>query len=788
MLIAAPLLCRASALDFSAAVVVVPANLSGPEKKSVEMLVEEVEKRTAIRWLVTHSWPAPATPVVAVGPVSALEAFAGSYSKGLASYGGVNGPEGYRIRTEKGRPAATVIVIGNDSRGVLFGVGRLLRTLRMTKGSVSLPDGLDIATSPAYALRGHQLGYRPKSNTYDGWTPAMFEQYIRDLAVFGTNAIEIIPPRSDDAPESPLFPLPPMKMMVELSALCNAYNLDVWIWYPAMDKDYSDPKTVEFALKEWGEDFKQLPRIDAVFVPGGDPGHTQPKYMMALLEKQTENLHRYHPKAQMWVSPQGFNREWLDEFYGILKEARPAWLTGVVYGPQIRASLPQLRATIPEKYPIRFYPDITHSLECQFPVPDWDTAYALTENREVINPRPLGESQIFRLLAKYTIGFITYSEGSNDDVNKIIWSALGWDPNSNVTEILREFSRYFIGDRYTDDLAQGLLALERNWQGPLLANQNVYTTLDQFRSMEQAASPEDLLNWRFQQLLYRAYYDAYTRSRLLYESDLEDEATGKLREARRTGSVTAMAQAEAVMGRSTTQRVSEDWRARVFDLAEALFKSIRMQLSVERYHAISIGRGATLDTLDVPLNNRPWLEYRFAAIRKLSSEADRLKAIDEILHWTNPGPGGFYDELGNPTRHPHLVQGRGFGEDPDYRDSALTGFGYRRDSRISWMRNAESLYDAPLKMRYTDLDTTAQYKVRVVYAGDSMSRKIRLVAANTFEIHPLIKKPLPIEPLEYDIPAEATKSGELTLAWYGEPGLGGNGRGCQVAEVWLIKK
>ena len=35
---------------------------------------------------------------------------------------------------------------------------------------------------------------------------------------------------------------------------------------------------------------------------------------MALLEKQAANLHRYHPHAQMWVSPQGFNQEWLDEF------------------------------------------------------------------------------------------------------------------------------------------------------------------------------------------------------------------------------------------------------------------------------------------------------------------------------------------------------------------------------------------------------------------------------------------------------------------------------------------
>src|SRR5207245_8747340 len=109
----------------------------------------------------------------------------------------------------------------------------------------------------------------------------------------------------------------------------------VWIWYPALDKDYGDPQQVEFALKEWAEVFAKLPRIDAVFVPGGDPGHTQPKHLMAMLERQTASLHKYHPNAQMWLSPQGFTKEWMDEFYGILK-TEPEWLTGVVFGPQVR--------------------------------------------------------------------------------------------------------------------------------------------------------------------------------------------------------------------------------------------------------------------------------------------------------------------------------------------------------------------------------------------------------------------------------------------------------------------
>src|SRR3989454_623948 len=225
-----------------------------------------------------------------------------------------------------------------------------------------------------FRLRGHQLGYRPKTNSYDAWYEALWEQYIRDLVVFGCNAIELIPPRSDDNPTSPHFPLPPMEMMVAMSRLADEYGLDVWIWYPAMDRDYSDPKTVDFALREWGEVFKKLPRIDAVFVPGGDPGHTQPKFLMALLEKQTANLHRFHPKAQMWASPQSFPKEWMDEFLELMR-AEPFWLSGIVYGPQTRMALPQTRAAIPKKYPIRRYPDITHSLRCQYPVPDWDVAF-----------------------------------------------------------------------------------------------------------------------------------------------------------------------------------------------------------------------------------------------------------------------------------------------------------------------------------------------------------------------------------------------------------------------------
>jgi hypothetical protein len=491
----------------------------------------------------------------------------------------------------------------------------------------------------------------------------------------------------------------------------------------------------------------------------------------------------------MWVSPQSFNQEWLAEFIGILQKEQPSWLTGVVFGPQVAVSAQKLRAMVPAKYPIRNYPDITHSRQSQYPVPDWDLAYAVTEARETINPRPLGQAQIFRVIQPHTAyGFLTYSEGCNDDVNKFVWSGLGWNPDADVTTILREYSRYFIGDGYADSFAQGLLALERNWRGRLLTNSGVDTTLQQFQTLEKSASPSDLRNWRFQQALYRAYYDGYTRSRLIYETELEARAMEQLRKAPEVGALAAIAGAESQLEKSVTHRASEDWRSRIFELAEALFQSIRMQLSVSRYKAIAVDRGANLDTVDVPLNNRLWLKDRFEGIRKLSTEAARLQALDAIVNWTNPGPGGFYDDLGNSAAQPHLVKGLGFAKDPAFLESALSGFQLRPGWRTSWGDFAEALQETPLQMHYTGLDKTAQYKVRVVYAGDSLTRKIKLDANNSTPVHPFITKPSPVEPIEFDIPPGAAASGELTLSWSREPGLGGNGRGAQVSEVWLIRK
>src|SRR6266516_4263055 len=101
-------------LNLAKAVIVSPANLSKQEKKALTLLVEEVEKRTLVRWDISSSWPAESTAVVAVGSVSRLAEFAGPYAEKLAGGQRSIGVEGYHILVEKaGRPSSAVFVIGN---------------------------------------------------------------------------------------------------------------------------------------------------------------------------------------------------------------------------------------------------------------------------------------------------------------------------------------------------------------------------------------------------------------------------------------------------------------------------------------------------------------------------------------------------------------------------------------------------------------------------------------------------------------------------------------------------
>lgn len=700
-------------VDLSRATVVTRGE-SAPEveRTAVRVLVEEVEKRTGVRWNVATEWPEAGAVIVATSGLDGGGALGEHATAAVREGASRLKPEGFALIAEGTAERPVAWIAGKDGRGVLFGVGKLLRTAAMGRGRVALESGTRIVTSPAYPIRGHQLGYRNRANSWDAWDVGQFEQYIRELALFGSNCVENIP-FQDDTP-GPLMRVPRAEMNVRMSEICQRYDQDYWLWVPA-DFDLKDEAKRREALRANEELYRACPRLDAIFVPGGDPGDNDPALVMPFLEELAALLAETHPKARVWLSLQGFEDDRAEFVYKYLDEKAPEWLGGIVCGPS-SPSIPSTRKRLNAKYPIRHYPDITHNVRSQYPIAWWDPALAFTMGREAINPRPVQYAEIHNALAPFTAGFLSYSDGVHDDVNKVVWSGLAWDPSTPVRELLVEYARCFFGADVAETAADGLLGLERNWIGSLRDNGGVEATLALWQGLE-AKAPELEGNWRWQMCVLRAVYDAYTRQRLIYETGLEEEANARLAEAGGVGADAAMAQALAALRQAETQPVRPELRKRIEALCDALFRSIVLQTSVSKHQASGAERGCILDFVDHPLNSRWWLEDQFAAVRRLDSEAEKLARLEQLRTWEHPGPGSFYDDVGDPGKSPHVVVG----------DISTLGLETRRtpipevlwwDSGMSRERPAwMTVMNWPSAMHYGGLDPEGKYIVRTTGLG-----------------------------------------------------------------------
>lgn len=760
-------------LDLSGAVVAVrPGDLPNAEKAACTVLVEEIEKRTGIRLATSSTWPEGGT-VIALSSQPVVPEW-GHDLPGTPE----TRSEGYRLVVDA--KAATVWIVGADARGTLYGAGALLRKLNWAKGRASIPAELDIATAPVYPIRGHQLGFRTQANSWDAWTPEQFDQYIRELALFGLNSVENIP--FQDSRQTPLMKVDRREMNRRMSEICARYGLDYWVWTPA-DYDLNDAGARAKDLDRHEELYRDCKELTGVFFPGGDPGDNPAKLVMPFLGDVAERLLPLHPGARIWLSLQGFDEEQVQYVIDYLKREKPTWLGGLVAGPS-SPPIPLTRSLLPKEYKFRLYPDITHNKICQYPVPWWDQAYALTLGREAINPRPVHYAYIHNWFAPYSDGFITYSDGVHDDVNKAIWSGLGWDPRTDIREILGDYCRAFFGPDIIEKATNGILALENNWRGPLKDNGAVEGTLLLWQELEKRM-PDLEKNWRWQMCLVRAYYDAYIRRRLLNETVLEKEVNAVLSQCGSMGSDATMTQAMAVLNRAVDEPVSPELRARIFELCDELFQSISLQTSVPKYNASGAERGAFLDFVDYPMNNRWWLEDEFGKVRNLGAEEDKCKRLVQIAAWETPPPGSFYDDVGNPANSPNVKRSEFVftepGEEAHPEPLQWWWDDGKSRARLSW----QTTMDYPEAVVYEGLDPSATYTVRCSGYGKFLLRvdgdALYGDSAKTVQIG---------EVQDFAVPAECLEDRKLVLTWdypKDERHLNWRQR-SRLAEVWLLKQ
>lgn len=750
-------------MDLTKSTIIVSKSIKSPQRETyLRVLQEEIKLRTQVLWKEISSNQKSPLIVMALSSDKSI----GNLVVPEVSGAGIK-LEGFRLTSTNNGNQDIIWMIGADERGVLYAMGAFLKSAEFQKGSVTFDKKYELETAPAYALRGHQLGYRNTANSWDAWDFTQYEKYIRDLAFFGTNAIENIP--IQDGPPGPHMKIPSDEMNFKMSKICHDYGLDYWVWTPSV-VDLADVDKYKKEVQYHSDFYKKCPHLDGVFFPGGDPGNNHPKFVMPFLKDIAAELKKYHPKAGMWISLQGFSDDEVNYFYDYLEKNQPTWLAGVVTGP----SSPDLAGTrfrLPKQYKHRHYPDLTHTVRCQYPTENWDQAFALTEGREVSNPQPYYYAKIHNRFAPFTDGFVSYSDGVHDDVNKVIWSQMAWDPNKDVRNVLVEYARNFFGHLVAEKVADGILALERNWVGPIEENGGIETTFTFWKNLE-SDNPGLQTNWRWQQLIMRAYYDTYVKRRKLYEQNLELKANVVLSQASVLGSDKAMNDALNYVNLADKYPVFPEIRQKIVGYCDALFKSIGMQTSVPKYQASGAERGAILDFLDYPLNNRWWLADEFDKVRKMPSENDKLARLKILAEWENPGKGSYYDNISDLSKGPRVKT----------RTDDATEFLWG-DNGLSRLRLSSQLFQNFPVLEYTDLDPNGRYLIRVSGFGDALLR------VDGERISPTLYQKGLEEFKEFPLSPMYVSDGKLKVSFDQPEESKLNWRQhSKVFDVWLLKK
>jgi len=165
------------------------------------------------------------------------------------------------------------------------------------------------------------------------------------------------------------------------------------------------------------------------------------------------------------------------------------------------------------------------------------------------------------------------------------------------------------------------------------------------------------------------------------------------------------------------------------------------------------------------------------------NEKDKVAALYKYATWETPGPGSFYDEVGNISKSPHTLKGESWLFDPQLLLSLNPGYDFTDQGlsrkRVSWLTNLRW----PRGIQYLDIDSSAAYTVKVNGIGES------LLKINGRRVAPSHYGREVGEIKEYPVPAEMIRTGKLMLTWddINEDFLNWR-KQSRVSEVWLIKE
>ena len=393
------------------------------------------------------------------------------------------GREGYLIRaTARGG----IEIAGNDDRGLLYGVGKLLHSSRFSREGFS-PGPWRGRSVPGCAVRGVYFAVH-FGNYYEAAPREELQAYIEDLALWGVNAIVFNFPQwqfqsfDDPGARENIGRLRAMMQTAKRagvdvglleaenqgfkSAPAGLRNLafpDDWRRRGNLGTSLCPSKAAgrAYLMDFWNrllEEFRD-PGLDYLVYwpydeggcgcaqcwPWGARGYLQLSRAISGIARQKFPRCRFVLSTWMYDSPPA------GEWEGLAKAlAEDKHLVDFIMA-DAHQDYPRfpLDRGVPGGLPLLNFPEIS-----MWGMSPWGGYGA--------NPLPARFQRLWSQVAGKVAGGFPYSEGIYEDINKVIWSQFYWNPRQPARQTVREYAAAHFSPDVAEEVGEAVEIFEAN--------------------------------------------------------------------------------------------------------------------------------------------------------------------------------------------------------------------------------------------------------------------------------------------------------------------------------------
>ncbi|MHB1357773.1 MAG: hypothetical protein ACYCZF_17530, partial [Anaerolineae bacterium] len=440
-----------------------------------------------------------------------------------------------------------LVVAGGSSRGLLYGVGRLLREASHSQGCFS-PGDWRGSSSPVMPVRGTYFAIH-FHNWYHDAPLDEVERYVEELALWGYNTVFIW----FDAHHFTAINEPAAQIMLyrllAIAKTARLVGMDVGLLIIANEGYESSPPALraqwavqngyhhepvghfhveicpsvpggrELILRELVEKLNVFAAVQPDYLViwpydvGGctcaDCAPFGSKALLPLAQAEADLYRKYVPQGKVILSTWYFDHYTSGEWDGLAQafSPAPAWVDYLLaddYGDTFPTY--PLEHGVPGGLPVIGFPEI--SMYRCYP---WSGYGA--------NPLPQHLQAIWNPTKRILRGGFPYSEGIYEDINKAICAQLYWDPDQSTDTTVRQYLAYEFGPQVVEPVSRAIAILERNLPRQITKDaggfrillEHTEGTAEALQLVQQAEallSPERRCCWRWRQIALRALIDA----------------------------------------------------------------------------------------------------------------------------------------------------------------------------------------------------------------------------------------------------------------------------------------